>query len=633
MDLVGTFEALYVRSAERNAKELDVDYTTQLNDIQDEYKMLKGQNAIVAHEAIAKRQAELREEVGKKAKNATAADMFNRAADLRDERFMRATTNHFKQQELKANLDASDAKKSLSIHTGIANSGDTVVVAQSMVEGLAEVDYSARLLGLGEDETKLNKIKYLGAFHTQMVDHLLKTQSPEDARDYLKKVDASVPESLRGEIEAPVMAAIQQKIAAAHARRIAAFKREADVTIEAIHLGKPASIGADLMSRLAGVDGPEAQQIAERVQNTMAARNVAHNVVTLPDHEIDVAAGALEEGFRQAGYADELSNSVMEYTRKGLGLRRRAESSGEMLMWAAQNNLVSEPAPIDPARPDPQAFSARVDDQAILAKQGISSTIMSDDEAAEHLAYIRGKTGATVAESYGTLQAMINGAGAESLFRFQAQAAKQDPAMATVFGVAAQGRNALAMDIMEGARIAQQKGGPRVSLSAEEKAAVQHKTLDNLFTDTTQAGRAPLLAAADALFMERVNGNPDADKEDLYEDVLKEITGGLVEHNGQMNIPPVPGMTQDKFEDVVESMTTADFVHYGNGRPVIDAGGEIEPFYPEDLESRWNGRENKFVSLGNGGYAIMQDGGGYVRTESGDPYIVELKKYYEDTGL
>ena len=119
----------------------------------------------------------------------------------------------------------------------------------------------------------------------------------------------------------------------------------------------------------------------------------------------------------------------------------------------------------------------------------------------------------------------------------------------------------------------------------------------------------------------------DGDDQDLYEDTIREVTGGLVEHNGRTNLPPRPFDTQDQFENMVVRLLPADLVDFGNGNPVIADG---EPFLPSSLQGRGffqGGVENQLISIGNGGYGIFQPGVGWVKTDEGETYILELGNY------
>ena len=107
------------------------------------------------------------------------------------------------------------------------------------------------------------------------------------------------------------------------------------------------------------------------------------------------------------------------------------------------------------------------------------------------------------------------------------------------------------------------------------------------------------------------------------------VEGGILRFNGSQVLPPVPGMNQTRFNNLVSRMRDADLNEYGfwmdrqqNFRPSlapVDPTGE--PVTADDIR-RWG----KFESIGNGRY-IVEMGDGYLMSPNGEPYIIDLRSY------
>ena len=106
------------------------------------------------------------------------------------------------------------------------------------------------------------------------------------------------------------------------------------------------------------------------------------------------------------------------------------------------------------------------------------------------------------------------------------------------------------------------------------------------------------------------------------------MVGGVFEFNGRNIIAPVLGMDEDFFESVMEdALDQEDLIAYGNGAPEFANG---QAFDVEMFESSFFGPEAQLVSSGFGRYLVTFPGLGFVQTETGDPYELDLGAFLGD---
>ena len=68
-----------------------------------------------------------------------------------------------------------------------------------------------------------------------------------------------------------------------------------------------------------------------------------------------------------------------------------------------------------------------------------------------------------------------------------------------------------------------------------------------------------------------------------------------------------------------------DLSRFGNGEPVLAKGDLL----PEDVIGRGSNLDLQMISIGNGAYALMQEGTGFVKNNTGETYIIEMGNYFE----
>ena len=102
---------------------------------------------------------------------------------------------------------------------------------------------------------------------------------------------------------------------------------------------------------------------------------------------------------------------------------------------------------------------------------------------------------------------------------------------------------------------------------------------------------------------------------------MSEVVGGVIAFNGRNIIAPVPGMSEDDFEDLIEGLSQDDLIIHGNGFPEFADGNS---FQVEMFESSLFGSEAQLITSGFGRYFVLYPGLGFVLTETGEPFELNL---------
>ncbi|PCI27427.1 hypothetical protein COB52_04805 [Candidatus Kaiserbacteria bacterium] len=115
------------------------------------------------------------------------------------------------------------------------------------------------------------------------------------------------------------------------------------------------------------------------------------------------------------------------------------------------------------------------------------------------------------------------------------------------------------------------------------------------------------------------SGDFDGDdaKEDRLTRAIQEVTGGAVEFNDQVIIPPLPGMSESDFEDAMELLTNEDLAG------AMLTTGDFDVDYLHDGDAQ-------LVSIGDGEYAIMLNGAPVMNSDMTDVFTLNLKDIWSD---
>lgn len=102
------------------------------------------------------------------------------------------------------------------------------------------------------------------------------------------------------------------------------------------------------------------------------------------------------------------------------------------------------------------------------------------------------------------------------------------------------------------------------------------------------------------------------------------VTGGPLEFNNKTIIPPVAGMGEDEFRDLVEGLDIGAMTRFGNGAPQY---GDGKPFDTGLFDTGvFGAKEAQFVTVGVGRYRVLLPGIGYIQNEAGDLYEIDLRR-------
>jgi GH24 family phage-related lysozyme (muramidase) len=145
------------------------------------------------------------------------------------------------------------------------------------------------------------------------------------------------------------------------------------------------------------------------------------------------------------------------------------------------------------------------------------------------------------------------------------------------------------------------------------------------------AVRDTVLDAADALyaFEKSKTGNSDFDPA-LYQQSIERVTGGMLNSGDNKVMAPVPGMTQGRLNDLVETLSPKAMLEFSvtGGAPVFADG---TPFDPQLLDKPFlsSGTDAQLFSMGIGKYGIINPGSGPVLDSNGDLYQLDLRAFNE----
>ena len=189
-------------------------------------------------------------------------------------------------------------------------------------------------------------------------------------------------------------------------------------------------------------------------------------------------------------------------------------------------------------------------------------------------------------------------------------------------------RPQLAQDVLRGGDLL--KKNPDVKPTREQRVSAVQSVLGGMFADTAGEMVDPIVEAASSLYASRrVPAGDMSYDSTAFEAAIKDVSGGVVEFNGRKMLAPVPGMDESKVVDVVRKLSADDLVKFGSGKPVF---GDKTPFEPDQFHARnlglFSGRA-QLVSLLGGRYLVFVPGLGYVQSDKGGPYILNLRDRIE----
>ena len=658
LQLADTINGFYQREAERNAKELDVQYMEQSGAAMNEYRALRGQEAVDGRKATEERLGELRKELSGQARNPLARRMFDDITRLRAIEHNESMSRHFLGQERIASVDASEAREGAAINNAISNYRNPEVVERDLQTAFSEIDQQAKLHGWGEEVTDFKKLRAESTMRSGIIDQHLAVGDIDGAREYLNSVESRIEadkqilankkvssaedrrererlaQARHRQREAEALAKAERaKIKRADDARVSAYRRELKDVTSVLSIGGRSDRAVNMLSELAGIDGVDENMdkyadMYEQLHSAVSHRNTVSTLLKQPLQEQDRVLTNLENAARTRDITGD-DAELLKTVRTAVRARESAFERGEGVHWAVQQGLLPALPGVDPQNPDPEALALRMDMAANLRDKGYGPVPpLSDSEVDQLSNNILGKTGLSQDERTVILARMGDGLGADGFAQVAAKAANKAPEVTAVMSTALEGDIATARDMLAGGDLLRDPANVVILPKGVEADAEFNNVVENLALPDTAALLGPISAGAKALYAARSVGSDDFDVS-IYRKAIMDTIGGIVEHNGRNNIPPKRGMSQDVFDDLVGGMNSGDLIEFGNGAPVING----EPFTMTDLESKGfftGGVENQLISVGNGGYVVYQPGtGAYVRTTDGRVYELELGDYFD----
>ena len=259
---------------------------------------------------------------------------------------------------------------------------------------------------------------------------------------------------------------------------------------------------------------------------------------------------------------------------------------------------------------DPDAIAARADIAAAAGRAyGVAAPLYTREEAdalADQLA------GASPDDAVGIVGAHAQALGRPTYRATMAAIAKKEPVVA-VAGVLAQTNAAVAREALQGRRVVAEQ--PDVLPPKSEYLT----DVDDLIGDAfafDPAARSATVQTALAVYGQRrfaageVSRGYDADE---LRRTIEDVTGGVYDVNGAHVIAPRPGVDDDDFETLIESLSDDDLTAAGGA---VDASGRaLGAAAMADAQ---------YVSVGEGRYLVRVGGGFAQREDGGGATVLDL---------
>lgn len=328
---------------------------------------------------------------------------------------------------------------------------------------------------------------------------------------------------------------------------------------------------------------------------------------------------------------DEQGRQLREMDRRGTTTRSTLErqdalikaysnlatlvNQGNGLAAAAQAGAILDPLPLNFR--DASTLSARAA-QADVASQWAGQPIspLLDSEADALGAAVDQASPGEVSD---LLRSLHDGFGSEQAGVVTSQIAPKRPELAVALSVVPDDP-ITSRDIILGARLMRET--PDVKPQKDDRISAVENVYGNLFTADSAGALNAYMEAGTALYAaRRIPGGDLTFDGDVFEQALRDVSGGPVEINGRMILPPVPGMEEDAVEDLLESLTDEDLTGFGNGSPIFMDGA---PFTVDLFDRPIFHNDAQLITSGPGRYLIFIEGLGYVQSSRGGAYELNL---------
>ncbi len=216
------------------------------------------------------------------------------------------------------------------------------------------------------------------------------------------------------------------------------------------------------------------------------------------------------------------------------------------------------------------------------------------------------------------LSAMVQGLGDQSIPALEQFANKGADVMALSGAIINDGGNADL--ILQGQELLKEAGGkallPSSGFDMSIATALGHTYIEN---PQQRAASVKAIKAAYAAISAEKGGADESGMvdDDLLEQAINTVTGGIVEYNDVKTPVPVRGMTESKFEDMIEGLSITSF----------NKQDQILPFAADEMDEVIEQIQDNgtFHAVGPGEY-IIKIGEGSLVGNDGKAYVLDFRR-------
>lgn len=235
--------------------------------------------------------------------------------------------------------------------------------------------------------------------------------------------------------------------------------------------------------------------------------------------------------------------------------------------------------------------------------------------------------GQTTQQKTATLGKLAAGLGSRHFTAALAQIAPKQPAFAHAGALMAEGDAGAARDQLLGAELRSglAKGGeglPRQYLPPKDEvmknalaAALPPQLFADLGPDALAAAQSAVMNAYVAKSYQKGLANQTVADRDLMREAARDVTGGLVKFNGKPVLPPVRGLGQDDFDQMMETLGDDAF------KGVFNLEGQ-------EVSAKMMRGHAELGSLGGGKYVLRLQGSVLLNAD-GRPAVLDLAHQFQ----
>ena len=515
---------------------------------------------------------------------------------------------HTEAQSRVADRTVSDALLERYREEALRDHVDPAIIARSISRGRAEVRQYQESIGGTSEAISEGQKTFETTVHTSIIERFLADKEVTAAEQYF--------DQNKDNIDADLHAKIIENLNSAKGQNLGLILDQTQDAIKVAERGFRDPNEDALLGALGQVDNPRARRALRNLRNAADNRESVNRFIrkSVPDQAIEIRRLRPDPGASQTRHQiarfDALTKAhsfIVQQVSKGFGLQ-----------MADQIGAISGLEPLD-FTSDTLSTDLRerhVQAQRADAALGVPVSILNPAEQDSLVSMFASTPTQNLQIVLDNLSA---GLGREGLDRTAALIANDDPLLGYALSYSKESPT-LAIQALEGQRFLAENN--EFEPTKEETLAGVEQSYGNLFAFAPNAQRGFIDAASAVYALERQrNGKLSFDQSD-FEEVLTRVAGTPVEYNGQRLLPPTPNMTENDFEDLIDSLSNEDLVSLGTGKPV---GLDGQSFDVELFQRGFfNSARATLVTSGFGRYIIRGPGGGIVQNENGGTYELDL---------